>query len=115
MDVALDAAEVAGAHLLGQQLATGRVDALADDDERPIEADDDLAGRRAEDGVGHDGGDLRCRGGRQGRAAGDAAGLDELREVVLRVLGLEAFRLGLDLGLDVVAARLAGSCATRAM
>ena len=51
--VALDAAEVAGVHLLGQQLAAGRVDALADDHERPVEADDDLAGRRADDGVGH--------------------------------------------------------------
>ena len=35
--VALDPAEVAGLHLLGQELATGRVDALADDDERPVE------------------------------------------------------------------------------
>ena len=33
-DVALDAAEVAGLHLLGQELAAGRVDPLADDDER---------------------------------------------------------------------------------
>ena len=107
-DVALDPAEVAGLHLLGQELAAGRVDPLADDDERPVEADDDLAGRGAEDGVGHDGGDLRCGGGRQGRAAGDAAGLDELGEVVLRVLGLEALGLGLDLGLDVVAARSLG-------
>ena len=46
--VALDPAEVAGLHLLGQQLAAGRVDALADDDERPVEADDDLARRRVD-------------------------------------------------------------------
>ena len=52
-DVALDAAEVAGLHLLGQGLAPGRVDALADDHERPVEADDDLARRGAEEGVGH--------------------------------------------------------------
>ena len=41
--VGLDAAEVARRHLRGEQLAPGGVDALADDDERPIEADDDLA------------------------------------------------------------------------
>ena len=52
-DVALDPAEVAGLHLLGQELAPGRVDPLADDDERPVEADDDLAGGGADDGVGH--------------------------------------------------------------
>ena len=51
--VALDAAEVAGLHLLGEELAAGRVDPLADDHERPVEADDDLARRGAEDGVGH--------------------------------------------------------------
>ena len=44
--IALDPAEVAAPHLLGQQLASGRVDALADDHEWPVVADDDLpAGR----------------------------------------------------------------------
>ena len=52
-DVTLHAAEVAGLHLLGQQLSTGRIDPLADDDERPIEADDDLARRGTQDRVGH--------------------------------------------------------------
>ena len=36
-----------------RSLAAGRVDPLADDDERPVVADDDLAGGRAEDGLGH--------------------------------------------------------------
>ena len=53
--VGLDAAEVTGLHLLGEQLAAGRVDALADHDERSVEADHDLPGRRADHGVGHDG------------------------------------------------------------
>src|SRR6185295_5982870 len=53
--VALDTAEVAGLHLLGEGLAPGRIDALADDHERPVEADDDLARRGTEEGVGHDG------------------------------------------------------------
>ena len=52
-DVALDPAEVARPHLLGEELAAGRVDPLADDHERPVVADDDLAGRRADDGLGH--------------------------------------------------------------
>ncbi len=42
-DVAFDPAEVARLHLLGQELATGRVDALPDDDERAVEPDGDLA------------------------------------------------------------------------
>ena len=46
--VALDPAEVAGLHLLGQELAAGRVDPLADDHERAVEADDDLARRGAD-------------------------------------------------------------------
>ncbi len=45
--------EVAGLHLLGQELAAGRVDALADDHERLVVADDDLARGRADDGAGH--------------------------------------------------------------
>ncbi len=52
-DIALDAAEVAGLHLLGKSLAAGRVDPLADDHERAVEADDDLARRGTEEGVGH--------------------------------------------------------------
>jgi hypothetical protein len=35
--VALDAAEVAGPHLLGEELPGGGVDPLTDEDERPIE------------------------------------------------------------------------------
>ena len=59
--VALDPAEVAGLHLLGEQLPAGRVDALADDHERPVEADDDLARGRADDGVGHGEAAVRSR------------------------------------------------------
>jgi hypothetical protein len=51
--VALDPREVAGLHLLHQDLAAGRVDALADDDERLVVADDDLAGGGADDRPGH--------------------------------------------------------------
>jgi hypothetical protein len=36
------AREVASRHFGGEDLATGRIDALADDDERPVEADDDF-------------------------------------------------------------------------
>ena len=42
--IGLDAAEIAGAHLRGEELPPRRVDALADDDERPVEADDDFPG-----------------------------------------------------------------------
>ena len=52
-DIALDAAEVAGLHLLGESLAAGRVDPFADDHERAVEADDDLARRGTEECVGH--------------------------------------------------------------
>src|SRR3970040_1683189 len=38
--VPLDPAEVAVAHLLGQMLAAGRGDPLADEEERPIEPQD---------------------------------------------------------------------------
>ena len=41
--VGFDPAEVAVLHLLGQQLAAGRVDALADHDEGTLEADHHLA------------------------------------------------------------------------
>src|SRR5262249_50759976 len=51
--VGADAAVVAGRHLGREQLAPGRVDALADEDERPLEADDGLLGRGADDGIGH--------------------------------------------------------------
>ena len=46
--VALDGREVAGRHLGRELLAPGRVDALADDAERPLEADDDGLRRRAD-------------------------------------------------------------------
>ena len=46
-------------------------------------------------------------GRRESRAALDAAGLDEQREAVLVVLGLEPLDLGGDLGIDVLAARAA--------
>jgi hypothetical protein len=52
--IGLDATEVAGGHFRGEQLAPGRVDAFADDDERAIEADDDFAARRTDDGLGHE-------------------------------------------------------------
>ena len=52
--VGLDAAEVAGRHLGGEDLAPGRIDALADHDEGPVEADDDFAGGGTDDGVGHE-------------------------------------------------------------
>src|SRR3546814_17021468 len=51
--VGLDAAEVAGGHLGGEFLAPRRVDALADDAERLIEADHQFLGMRADDGTGH--------------------------------------------------------------
>jgi hypothetical protein len=52
--VRLDAAEIAGRHLGGENLAPRRIDALADDDEGPVEADDDFLGGGADNGVGHD-------------------------------------------------------------
>ena len=51
--IALDPAEVAVLHLLGEELPPGRVDPLADDHERPVIADHDLARRRSDDGAGH--------------------------------------------------------------
>ena len=51
--VRLDPAEVAGLHLLGEQLSPGGVDPLADHHERPIEPEDDLAGRRADQCLDH--------------------------------------------------------------
>src|SRR4029077_20470544 len=53
-------------------------------------------------------GDLRGGGGRQGRTAGDTSRLYEFGQVVLRVLGLEAFRLGSHLRLDIRAALALG-------
>ena len=45
--VGLDAAEVPGRHLGGEDLAPGGVDALADHDEGALEAEHDLAGLRS--------------------------------------------------------------------
>ena len=53
--VGLDAAEIARGHFGGEELAPGRIDALADDHERAIKADDDLARGGTDDGVGHAG------------------------------------------------------------
>ena len=47
------AAVVVGQHFGRHDLAPGRVDAFADDDERPVEADHDLPGGGADDGVCH--------------------------------------------------------------
>ena len=52
--IGLHPAEVARAHLLCEHLAARRIDAFADHDERTVEADDCLARRGADDGVGHD-------------------------------------------------------------
>ena len=52
--IGFDAAEVPGRHLGGEDLASGRIDALADDDEGPVEADDDFLGGGTDNGVGHD-------------------------------------------------------------
>ena len=46
-------AVIAGLHLGGEHLAAGGIDALADDHERPVEADDDFPGGGTDDGVGH--------------------------------------------------------------
>ena len=126
--VALDPREVTGLHLLGEELATGRVDALADDHERLVVADDDLAGRGADDGVGGAGhagsttssagpgrGRLARRlvmGRRERRATLDAAGGDEQRQAMLVVLGLEPLDFGRDLGVDRPHCTRARSCAT---
>ena len=48
-----DGLEIAVLHLLGKLLAAGRVDALADDHERAIEADHDLLRRRGKHGLCH--------------------------------------------------------------
>ena len=48
-----DGLEIASDHLRGQLFAAGRVDALADDAEGLVEADDDFAGRRGDDRAGH--------------------------------------------------------------
>jgi hypothetical protein len=53
--------KVALFHLGSEQLAACRVDALADHDERTIEADDDFPRCGADDGLGHDDVDsVRC-------------------------------------------------------
>ena len=51
LDVLDDLREVAGAQRLGERLAAGRVDPLADDAERLVGPDDDLSRRRAENRV----------------------------------------------------------------
>jgi len=51
--IRLDAGEVARCHFGGEDLASRRIDALADDDEGPVEADDDLLGGGTDNGVGH--------------------------------------------------------------
>ena len=48
-----DAAVVARHHFGGHDFAAGGVDALANDDEGAVKANDDLAGRGADDGIGH--------------------------------------------------------------
>ena len=48
-----DAAVIAGHHFGGHDFAAGGVDALANDDEGAVKANDDLAGRGADDGIGH--------------------------------------------------------------
>ncbi len=60
--VGFDPAEVSRSHFRRQDLAPGRIDALADHDERALEADDDFAGCGADDGVGHEASllGLRC-------------------------------------------------------
>ena len=48
-----DAAVVAGHHFGGHDFAAGGVDALTDDDEGAVKADNDFFGRGADDGIGH--------------------------------------------------------------
>ena len=84
--VTLDAAEVAGLHLLGQQLAAGGVDPLADDHERLVVADDDLAGGRADDRARHAASPRRP--GLVDAAGGHQAGQDLARVGVLEACGL---------------------------
>ena len=78
-DVALDPAEVAVLHLLGQQLPAGRVDPLADDHERLVRADHDRPAGRPDDGPGHD----------RRRIEALAAGRDQAGQDLLGVLVLE--------------------------
>ncbi len=51
--IALDSGEVPITHLLGEELASGRVDALTDDDEWIVEAHHDFFGLGSDDGPGH--------------------------------------------------------------
>ena len=48
-----NAAVVAGHHFGGHDFAARGVDTLADDDEGAVKANNDLAGRRTDDGIGH--------------------------------------------------------------
>ena len=86
-------------HLLGEQLAAGRVDPLADDDERLVEADDDLAAGRGDDGPGHS---------PAPRAAATPPAATRAASSCLAVGRLEPAGLVVRLGLEVVAARLLG-------
>ena len=51
--IGFNAAVIALAHFLGENLASGRVDALTDDDERPIETDPDFLAGRTDQGLCH--------------------------------------------------------------
>ena len=84
--------EVAALHLLGQLLAAGRVDALADDHERPVEADHDLLRRPTS-----------ARSPSRGLLF--SARADEPLEPLVGVVPLEPGGSGGHLGLEVVAAR----------
>ena len=86
-----DGVEVAGRHLLGELLAAGRVDPLADDDERPVEADHDLL-------VAEDSSVSVTRSPLSARA-------DEPLEDVVGVGASSHSASCVDLGLEVVAAR----------
>src|SRR5579863_1795492 len=52
--IGLDTREVSRRHLGCEDLAARGIDALADDHERAVEADDDFARGGTDDGVGHD-------------------------------------------------------------
>ena len=117
-------------HLLGEQLAAGGVDALADDHERPVEADHDLARGGADDGARHGApapvGSSVC--GRLGsaarppsrcdRAAARAVGSRRRRRRAVQASACTRSRAARPRPPprpDVVAARRAAPCATRSM
>ncbi len=99
LDVALDRREVAGAQLLLEDPAAGRVDPLADQDEGAVVAEHHLRGGRADDGL------LRLGGHQAGTMA---------RLLVEQVLGaLDAGRGvgGVAVGTDGVGVLLGDRCA----